>query len=56
MREISTYVGIDGNPGLVWEVRTDFACWIDRTLENFGRMNQPLKEWAEAKASAGAGR
>lgn len=29
---------------------------IDRTLENFERMNQPLKDWAEAKASAGAGR
>ncbi|MCX5356236.1 SRPBCC domain-containing protein [Streptomyces mirabilis] len=29
---------------------------IDRTLENFERMNQPLKEWVEAKASAGAGR
>ncbi|WP_328778263.1 SRPBCC domain-containing protein [Streptomyces canus] len=29
---------------------------IDRTLENFERMNQPLKDWAEAKASAEAGR
>lgn len=29
---------------------------IDRTLENFERMNQHLKDWAEAKASAGAGR
>lgn len=29
---------------------------IDRTLENYERMNQPLKEWVEAKASAGAGR
>lgn len=149
MREISTYVDIDANPGHVWEVLTDFARYpdwnpyireltgeirvgatlalrtqpakgrpvnfkarvtavtegielrwagglpvpglfggdhgfalsphnggtrviqderfsgllvlvmssiIDRTLENFERMNQPLKEWVEAKASAGAGR
>ena len=29
MREISTYVDIDANRGLVWEVLTDFARYPD---------------------------
>ncbi|MGX9885514.1 SRPBCC family protein [Streptomyces sp. NPDC002276] len=29
---------------------------ISRTLENFERMNQPLKAWAEAKSAAEVGR